>query len=97
MNGLPDVVPGYELTRPQITDLQATLAEVLGPREAGVHMSRALHELELDVDRADSLSTRELVKLSERLIQERGLVGVLARSFWIRLTNFEQLSPGGEA
>ena len=90
-----DLVPGYDLHRPTIHDLESTLTQVLGPREAQSHMSRAVHELELDhVDR-HALSLDELLLISDRLTRERGLVSVLARSFWIRLSNWKHLSQSG--
>lgn len=82
-------VPGYGLAPPTPHDALAFLARAVGPDRAATEWLRACAGA-----RAPSadLSVDEMMRVSERLAEQEGVVGVIGQSLVVRVRAYRLLS-----
>jgi hypothetical protein len=85
----PAAVPGYDLSPPTRHDALAFLARAVGPdRAAGVWMRACA---DAGVPRGD-LSPDEMMRVSETLARQEGVVGVIGKSLVVRVRTWRLLA-----
>jgi hypothetical protein len=83
------MIPGYDLSPPSRHDALAFLARAVGPdRAAGLWM-RACADAR--ATRGD-LSVDEMMRVSEQLAQQEGVVGVIGKSLLVRVRTYRLLA-----
>ena len=85
----PPSVPGYGLTPPGPSDALAFLARAVGPDQAAAHWLRACARA--GAPRAN-LSVDEMMRVSEQLAGEEGVVGVIGQSLLVRVRTYRLLA-----
>jgi hypothetical protein len=85
----PPSVPGYGLAPPAPRDALAFLARAVGPDQAATVWLRACSRA--GAPSAD-LSVDEMMRVSERLAEEEGVVGVIGQSLMVRVRTYRLLS-----
>jgi hypothetical protein len=78
-------LPGYGLAPPSAVDALAFLARALGPDRAASVWLRACDDA--GVPRGD-LTPEQMLRASERLAREEGVVGVIGRSLAVRVSTY---------
>lgn len=82
-------IPGYGLVPPTRHDALAFLARAVGPdRAAGVWM-RACADAGAP---SSGLSVDEMMRVSERLAEQEGVVGVIGKSLVVRVRTYRLLA-----
>ena len=84
-------VPGYNLTPPTSHDALAFLARAVGPDRAASVWIRACADA--GAPRAE-LSPDEMMRVSERLAEQEGVVGVIGKSLVVRVRTWRLLAGG---
>lgn len=85
-------IPGYDLTPPTSHDALAFLARAVGPDRAASVWIRACADA--GAPRAN-LSPDEMMRVSERLAEQEGVVGVIGKSLVVRVRTWRLLSGSG--
>jgi hypothetical protein len=85
----PPPVPGYGLAPPTAGDAVAFLARAVGPDQAATTWLRACAQAGA---RPADLSVDEMMRVSERLAAEEGVVGVIGQSLVVRVRTYRLLS-----
>ncbi|HEX6041939.1 hypothetical protein [Longimicrobium sp.] len=84
-----NAVPGYALAPPTADDALAYLARAVGPdRAAGVWLRACAA---VGAPRA-TLSVDEMMRVSEHLAREQGVVGVIGQSLVVRVRTYRLLA-----
>lgn len=84
-------VPGYGLAPPSKDDALAFLARGVGPDAAASLWVRACRESGVPVD-ARELAPEPMMKVSEWLSRQAGVVGVIGASLVVRLRTYRLLT-----
>lgn len=85
----PPPVPGYGLTPPTPGDALAFLARAVGPDRAATEWLSACQRA--GTPRAD-LSVDEMMRVSEQLAGEEGVVGIIGQSLLVRVRTYRLLA-----
>lgn len=88
---VPPLVPEYGLAPPTPRDALAFLARAVGPDRAAGEWLRACARA--GAPSAD-LSVDEMMRVSERLAEQEGVVGVIGQSLLVRVRTYRLLAGG---
>jgi hypothetical protein len=83
------VIPGYDLAPPTRHDALAFLARAMGPDRAAGIWVRACADARAP---QGDLSVDEMMRVSERLAEHEGVVGVIGKSLLVRVRTYRLLA-----
>lgn len=85
----PPTVPGYGLTPPTAHDALAFLARAVGPDQAAGVWLRTCRQAGAP---SANLSVDEMMRVSEGLAEQEGVVGVIGKSLVVRVRTYRLLA-----
>jgi hypothetical protein len=85
----PRIIPGYGLAPPTPGDVLAFLARAVGPDRAAGLWIRTCAEAGVP---SSGLSVDEMMRVSEKLAEQEGVVGVIGKSMVVRVRTYRLLA-----